>query len=153
MCYLLSFWNWVVYLSIPTSNHNGEIVNRHDAAVVYLSIPTSNHNFLWSKFNSNKLYIYLFLHQTTTGCGRGFTEKELYIYLFLHQTTTELQYYQTLFRCISIYSYIKPQLFRILYAIICSCISIYSYIKPQLFAECQDVCLVVYLSIPTSNHN
>ena len=37
MCY-------VVYLLIPTSNHNSEEAFREATAVVYLLIPTSNHN-------------------------------------------------------------------------------------------------------------
>ena len=33
------------------------------------------------------------------------------------------------------------------------CISYYSYIKPQLYAKSDEVWIVVYRTIPTSNHN
>ena len=36
----------VVYLLIPTSNHNLDIATLNTAKVVYLLIPTSNHNLL-----------------------------------------------------------------------------------------------------------
>ena len=56
-------------------------------AVVYLSFPTSNHNF--NRFNHpfKKLYIFRFLHQTTTHCAQK----------------------ASLSSCISFVSYIKPQ--------------------------------------------
>ena len=56
----------VVYRTIPTSNHNWKKVDVPSGGVVYRTIPTSNHNssFAWSV--SSKLYIVLFLHQTTT---------------------------------------------------------------------------------------
>ena len=34
----------VVYLLIPTSNHNSAVSGREGSCVVYLLIPTSNHN-------------------------------------------------------------------------------------------------------------
>ena len=122
--------------------------------VVYLLIPTSNHNVHWEDKPSGLLYIFWFLHQTTTGrvtliichllyifwflhqtttyisvaSGRA----ELYIFWFLHQTTTCLLIISTVFCCISFDSYIKPQ--RITWSITkrISCISFDSYIKPQL---------------------
>ena len=99
----------------------------------------------------------------------------MYIVLFLHQTTTMGLSYRAAARCISYYSYIKPQP-----KITCchnskSCISYYSYIKPQpglnpAFAlsscisyysyikpqRCSSNLVnlnVVYRTIPTSNHN
>ena len=77
--------------------------------VVYLLIPTSNHNVGCHSCIQCRLYIFWFLHQTTT----------------LPQSTTSLQ------RCISFDSYIKPQLFLS---------------RPPAYS-------VVYLLIPTSNHN
>ena len=59
------------------------------SAVVYLSFPTSNHNVLVKGESVDKLYIFRFLHQTTT---------VKIIFLFLNC-------------CISFVSYIKPQLF------------------------------------------
>ena len=77
------------------------------------------------------LYIVLFLHQTTTFslclCKTG----RLYIVLFLHQTTTVP-------KGISLYL---------------RCISYYSYIKPQLAITGDSSVSVVYRTIPTSNHN
>ena len=79
------------------------------AAVVYLLIPTSNHNI----------------------GGRFCTRRTLYIFWFLHQTTTLTEYDLDKLRCISFDSYIKPQL-------------------PN---GTETDIRVVYLLIPTSNHN
>ena len=99
--------------------------------VVYLLIPTSNHNQRLKLSGSMALYIFWFLHQTTTAflllwkCGK------LYIFWFLHQTTTKSTFRRHTLRCISFDSYIKPQLLLV----VC--------INPK----------VVYLLIPPSNHN
>ena len=99
----------------------------------------------------------------------------LYIFWFLHQTTTQVQELRHLLCCISFDSYIKPQLFVNQWSGTVSCISFDSYIKPQLLlfhdspkASCISfdsyikpqqwshyycICRVVYLLIPTSNHN
>ena len=77
--------------------------------VVYLLIPTSNHNFDYSSAAAGVLYIFWFLHQTTTLRGRPY--------------------------------------------IGASCISFDSYIKPQLRSWKTRWRSVVYLLIPTSNHN
>ena len=62
-------FSYVVYLLIPTSNHNlHQIAVRH-CYVVYLLIPTSNHNVIWQQILILLLYIFWFLHQTTTGSG------------------------------------------------------------------------------------
>ena len=55
--------------------------------------------------------------------------------------------------CISFDSYIKPQPANgVALKFIC-CISFDSYIKPQLITESGWCTIVVYLLIPTSNHN
>ena len=55
--------------------------------------------------------------------------------------------------CISFDSYIKPQLYvRTTIRKTC-CISFDSYIKPQLVILLVCLAVVVYLLIPTSNHN
>ena len=77
------------------------------------------------------LYIFIFLHQTTTHERVSKFFGWLYIFIFLHQTTTMIDSSSFKQRCISLYSYIKPQLCW------CACL-----------ARC-----VVYLYIPTSNHN
>ena len=56
----------VVYLLIPTSNHNCFWSGTDEGYVVYLLIPTSNHNKLNTSLAHTSLYIFWFLHQTTT---------------------------------------------------------------------------------------
>ena len=56
----------VVYHPIPTSNHNDRTAHLSTHFVVYHPIPTSNHNLILILFNNSRLYIILFLHQTTT---------------------------------------------------------------------------------------
>ena len=99
----------VVYLLIPTSNHNLNLGGAFCLRVVYLLIPTSNHNHIRIKNRCALLYIFWFLHQTTTGRDR----------------TRESR----------------------------SCISFDSYIKPQRLILQVTGFIVVYLLIPTSNHN
>ena len=94
-------------------------------------IPTSNHNSL-------------------TSCPDS---RALYIFWFLHQTTTSLLLVKTCRCCISFDSYIKPQLQTANATISLRCISFDSYIKPQLKIVALCGSSVVYLLIPTSNHN
>ena len=99
----------------------------------------------------------------------------MYIFWFLHQTTTTRTATISSISCISFDSYIKPQLYRlVIMAAVCCisfdsyikpqlikswatfrvcCISFDSYIKPQLFTFAKVIQKVVYLLIPTSNHN
>ena len=143
----------VVYLLIPTSNHNERVFTNCSHRVVYLLIPTSNHNpnvpltpmellyifwFLhqtttdWGFTNrSHRLYIFWFLHQTTTSLLTTFFKPKLYIFWFLHQTTTKAIDEQLNASCISFDSYIKPQPCYSRQRIYRSCISFDSYIKPQ----------------------
>ena len=165
-------------------------------AVVYLLIPTSNHNNADFGLPHFRLYIFWFLHQTTTSAlyevtahscisfdsyikpqlkdfdsvgdcvvylliptsNHNFDRKEeeerkLYIFWFLHQTTTFLFLALALFCCISFDSYIKPQPLRYSVQPQGCCISFDSYIKPQPFWCEWTAQPVVYLLIPTSNHN
>ena len=55
--------------------------------------------------------------------------------------------------CISFDSYIKPQPFRFASKASIGCISFDSYIKPQPLVDSDTFDMVVYLLIPTSNHN
>ena len=125
----------VVYRTIPTSNHNCFYYHNNRMWVVYRTIPTSNHNPTFFFSISGPLYIVLFLHQTTTNCKCGATQKELYIVLFLHQTTT---------------AHVVEHQLGVLYIVLflhqtttwttfgtspSSCISYYSYIKPQLYVH------------------
>ena len=79
---------YVVYLLIPTSNHNILWYDDIRKYVVYLLIPTSNHNWKTSRSCCYLLYIFWFLHQTTTSDGFANNYQKLYIFWFLHQTTT-----------------------------------------------------------------
>ena len=143
--------------------------------VVYLLIPTSNHNWAVACCTTRSLYIFWFLHQTTTFSSLAMPNCLLYIFWFLHQTTTchnsmifEIKLYIFWFlhqtttvgchsciqcRCISFDSYIKPQQKVMKYFKNISCISFDSYIKPQPIIGLNTDFLVVYLLIPTSNHN
>ena len=121
----------IVYSTIPTSNHNPLLPDGHSLSVVYRTIPTSNHN--WKVFA---------LHHHL-----------LYIVLFLHQTTTDTDYDYTDYRCISYYSYIKPQLarpwslrWRVVYRTIPTS-------NHNFSSYCCVAGSVVYRTIPTSNHN
>ena len=143
--------------------------------VVYLLIPTSNHNCSGALHFFVMLYIFWFLHQTTTRTTTALCGYVLYIFWFLHQTTTILVLrlfvlwlyifwflHQTTtpppdslrtFGCISFDSYIKPQQYLICATTSPGCISFDSYIKPQQNTARQYETSVVYLLIPTSNHN
>ena len=48
----------VVYLLIPTSNHNGQLSEEQAKNVVYLLIPTSNHNLNPLQLFDSRLYIF-----------------------------------------------------------------------------------------------
>ena len=121
----------VVYLLIPTSNHNRRDNHIFHAAVVYLLIPTSNHNYVPRNIKSKRLYIFWFLHQTTTiGLNNCF-----------------------LICCISFDSYIKPQpsnrqpgAHEVVYLLIPTS----NHNSDESYCNLQTV---VYLLIPTSNHN
>ena len=138
---------------IPTSNHNHILIVGFDVPVVYLLIPTSNHNshlstdplltlyIFWFLHQTTTLhimiksilllYIFWFLHQTTTKAITGIMVCRLYIFWFLHQTTTFAKSTLHFTCCISFDSYIKPQHGSCLVCFACGCISFDSYIKPQ----------------------
>ena len=101
------------------------------ACAVYPYIPTSNRNLKQRQSSRSTLYILIFLHQTATRSAGQHVGSELYILIFLHQTATEIGVGRHHLRCISLYSYIKPQL------------------KHSLRSE-RDA---VYPYIPTSNRN
>ena len=88
----------VVYLLIPTSNHNCVLAVSRPHYVVYLLIPTSNHNSGTSGAFIFSLYIFWFLHQTTTFSQALRINSKLYIFWFLHQTTTSTMFVKLLIR-------------------------------------------------------
>ena len=100
-------------------------------AVVYLLIPTSNHNSWIVTVTSTWLYIFWFLHQTTTTQPSRLCSMS----------------------CISFDSYIKPQP---LYRFTIRAAVVYLLIPTSNHNPVAMICLslpVVYLLIPTSNHN
>ena len=70
-----------------------------------------------------------------------------------HQITTKELRAACCWCCISFDSYIKPQLCCRWVRTEDCCISFDSYIKPQQCGDCPQNVDVVYLLIPTSNHN
>ena len=121
--------------------------------VVYLLIPTSNHNWRVARKGLGMLYIFWFLHQTTTSSCSGsscwscisfdsYIKPQLYFKSDLYPEG-----------CISFDSYIKPQRWLSMANFGGGCISFDSYIKPQLVRPHEQWWWVVYLLIPTSNHN
>ena len=106
-------------------------VHSGESGVVYLLIPTSNHNLMITSITTIMLYIFWFLHQTTTAVSDALHHLQLYIFWFLHQTTTHTQQGLASGCCISFDSYIKPQPVIFLSNLQSCCISFDSYIKPQ----------------------
>ena len=166
---------FVVYRTIPTSNHN-LTSNELFCCVLYIVLFLHQTTTAFALSNiaqglyivlflhqtttiaaylgvTSLLYIVLFLHQTTTHWHILLFHNSLYIVLFLHQTTTNRAIICFLFCCISYYSYIKPQPSGSFKNKIVCCISYYSYIKPQLSFLSWIMRIVVYRTIPTSNHN
>ena len=143
----------VVYLLIPTSNHNFDLTLEKNPRVVYLLIPTSNHNGDGAIQGQDLLFISWFLHQTTTDkcvieLKCGCLSLDSYIKPQLCSSTC-----WHAFRCLSLDSYIKPQPRNDVMARMDGCLSLDSYIKPQLWGGVPCTFEVVYLLIPTSNHN
>ena len=125
----------------------------HSRCIIYISNPTSNHNVVACEKAADRLYIFWFLHQTTTVVVVNKLRRELYIFWFLHQTTTW---------CCKILRHLQLYIFWFLHQTTTklhleeshsSCISFDSYIKPQPSSFPFPHSLVVYLLIPTSNHN
>ena len=122
----------VVYLLIPTSNHNSKQKYKTLWKVVYLLIPTSNHNQVLPCIANCQLYIFWFLHQTTTSQSYMTEVDRLYIFWFLHQTTTCSQLTK---KCVKLYIFWflhQTTTPKAGYTSGDSCISFDSYIKPQL---------------------
>ena len=105
--------HWVVYLSFPTSNHNSSLFGLEDNKLYIFRFLHQTTTLLLQGLAPFLLYIFLFLHQTTTATSTHSTDITLYIFRFLHQTTTNQKQMIMLCRCISFVSYIKPQLTKI----------------------------------------
>ena len=165
----------VVYLYIPTPNHNSCCsIPSQDSLYIFIFLhqtTTQDKQF----HHLQPLYIFIFLHQTTTPTPWKQLARWLYIFIFLHQTTTDTSLYG-LDRLLYIFIFLhqtttimmlEPHHF-LLYIFIflhqtttipstsisnVCCISLYSYIKPQPIRPKGRLNPVVYLYIPTSNHN
>ena len=122
----------VVYHLVPTSNHNWSLVPvpRPRLFIILFLHQTTTSNEL--ELQPWALFIILFLHQTTTLGGKSRRWCMLFIILFLHQTTTILLVEIVGHRCLSSCSYIKPQPLHYLASHGEGCLSSCSYIKPQL---------------------
>ena len=143
----------VVYLLIPTSNHNFNNLQILSTLVVYLLIPTSNHNARFFAYVKCPLYIFWFLHQTTTiTVGEDNPYGCISFDSYIKPQRGLCSYYWN-WCCISFDSYIKPQPVHFTTRQGQCCISFDSYIKPQLLTKKVALFVVVYLLIPTSNHN
>ena len=121
----------VVSLTVPTSNHNREIIQKFSRGVVSLTVPTSNHNLQAQVKNINALYLLLFLHQTTTRTAG----------------------YSSTLSCISYCSYIKPQPYRkgkTRSHVVSLTVPTSNHNWP---AAARHPVSVVSLTVPTSNHN
>ena len=140
----------VVYVSIPTSNHNIEGTSETRTIVVYVSIPTSNHN---SVRIPDGVPLVVYVSIPTSNHNLDFfslTYLQLYMSLFLHQTTTYKPCSALPLCCICLYSYIKPQPAHIVCEEVLCCICLYSYIKPQhaggfLPSSLRCICLYSYI--------
>ena len=122
-------------------------------SVVYLLIPTSNHNMIRPFLCFRWLYIFWFLHQTTTLVDYASYNTPLYIFWFLHQTTTT-DWVTNLETLLYIFWFLHQTTTVVVVRLVeMRCISFDSYIKPQRCAWSCKYFPVVYLLIPTSNHN
>ena len=100
--------------------------------VVYLQFSTSNHNQQKDNIKLIWLYIFSFLHQTTTlALRRAEAARCISLVFYIKPQLCETY---VIFRncCISLVFYIKPQLSQMPDAISLCCISLVFYIKPQL---------------------
>ena len=121
----------VVYHLVPTSNHNKKEkwkIALKLFIILFLHQTTTSH---MPPSIYPLLFIILFLHQTTTMLSIIFFAHSLFIILFLHQTTTSVLMTFLLVCCLSSCSYIKPQLSNGDKISKTGCLSSCSYIKPQ----------------------
>ena len=121
----------VVCYHVPTSNHNYIALDYNANIVVCYHVPTSNHNCARSMAVRQRLYVIMFLHQTTTYCSLSSPDK----------------------RCMLSCSYIKPQHaigWRYGPEVVC-------YHVPTSNHNCTAMLscalMVVCYHVPTSNHN
>ena len=122
---------FVVYLLFPTSNHNPQRCGKRGSRLYIFCFLHQTTTRRKEDAFTTSLYIFCFLHQTTTLSVLEVSALWLYIFCFLHQTTTGVHSQTFSFSCISFVSYIKPQLYCVCPIFKYCCISFVSYIKPQ----------------------
>ena len=123
------------------------------SGVVYLLIPTSNHNIKYIEDNYHMLYIFWSLHQTTTMSAHANKRSQLYIFWSLHQTTTFVNCGAKVRKLYIFWSLHQTTTRKHAFVLDECCISFDPYIKPQPQMRIWRSFAVVYLLIPTSNHN
>ena len=99
----------VVYLLIPTSNHNNTKIENLEKSLYIFWFLHQTTTVCRTVLSTLLLYIFWFLHQTTTSKSQPWKGQLLYIFWFLHQTTTDVTTAMRHSSCISFDSYIKPQ--------------------------------------------
>ena len=140
----------VVLVFVSTSNHNLPTPNYSVWLVVLVFVSTSNHNLI-SLIISSAIVVLVFVSTSNhNSLVISPAMLALFLYLFLHQTTTSGQQVGRHCRCSCICFYIKPQL-KIIYNLGgngCSCICF--YIKPQplfivslSFVCCSCICFYI----------
>ena len=122
----------VVYLLIPTSNHNvGAQLNKYSLLYIFWFLHQTTTMYV-VPLPVYTLYIFWFLHQTTTVTALKTIAETLYIFWFLHQTTT---YVIMILQNIMLYIFWFLHQTTTLHNLVLlsqRCISFDSYIKPQL---------------------
>ena len=116
----------------------------------FLHQTTTSNTFSISK---RMLFISWFLHQTTTRHRQECSHLMLFISWFLHQTTTIDGCYQVIAWLFISWFLHQTTTLQPISPNRASCLSLDSYIKPQPIAFKIQLPPVVYLLIPTSNHN
>ena len=109
----------------------------HSRCIIYILNPTSNHNVVACEKAADRLYIFWFLHQTTTEVTSVKGIPQLYIFWFLHQTTTDGRTYLCCRKLYIFWFLHQTTTDGVLITISLSCISFDSYIKPQRIGKCE----------------
>ena len=78
----MPFTENVVYLLIPTSNHNSLLKKSDEYSVVYLLIPTSNHNLLYLVVFLRGV-VYLLIPTSNHNTAADLTATAVVVYLLI----------------------------------------------------------------------
>ena len=163
------------YLSLKSNDYaTKQLIFVRQIFVVFLSFSTSNHNYWHAACIVFSLYIFHFLHQTTTFASSfssvsccisfifyikpqpdGAADVHLLVVYLSFSTSNHNLPVSQLPRCLLyIFHFLHQTTTDQLASIVkSSCISFIFYIKPQHRHIYHFVLIVVYLSFSTSNHN